>query len=63
MAVQNISSRTAGMAGALAVAFLVLAYVGVRYILEQAWGLVFEVAYILALLIVFAFVADRLFVR
>ena len=63
MAVQTISSRTAGMAGALFVAFLILAYVGVQYILEQAWGLVFEIAYLLVLLIVFAIIADRLFVR
>lgn len=63
MAVQTISSRTAGMAGALSVAFLILAYGGVRYILEQGWGLVFEVAYLLILLIGFAIVADRLFIR
>ena len=63
MAVQNISSRTAGMAGALFVAFLIVAYAGVQYILEQGWGLVFEVAYVLALLIVFAIIADRLFIR
>lgn len=63
MAVQNIEPRTAGMAGGLFVAFLALAYVGVQYILEQAWGLVFELAYVLALMIVFAIIADRLFIR
>ncbi|AEH38392.1 hypothetical protein Halxa_3786 [Halopiger xanaduensis SH-6] len=51
------------MAGVLSLAFLVLAYAGVQYILEQGWGLVFEVAYLLALLIGFAIVADRLFVQ
>ncbi|WP_148263649.1 hypothetical protein [Halopiger xanaduensis] len=63
MAVQRLSSRTVGMAGVLSLAFLVLAYAGVQYILEQGWGLVFEVAYLLALLIGFAIVADRLFVQ
>jgi uncharacterized membrane protein len=63
MAVQNLSSRTAGIVGALFLAFLVFAYMGVQFILEQAWGLVFEVAYLLFLLIIFAIITDYLFVR
>lgn len=63
MAVQNLSSRTVGTVGALFFAFLVLAYVGVQFILEQAWGLIFEVAYLLFLLIIFAIITDYLFVR
>ncbi len=49
--------------GAMLIAFVALAYFGVQYMLTQGWGLVFEVAYILVLLIVFAIVADRLFIR
>lgn len=63
MAVTNGSSRTAGIAGGFLVAFLLLAYLGVQYILSQAWGLVFEVTYVLILLIVFAILADRVFIR
>ncbi|WP_137288436.1 hypothetical protein [Natronorubrum halophilum] len=63
MAVGNISSRTAGVGVGLVVAFLALAFVGIRYILTQSWGLIFELAYLLILLIVFGIVADRLFIR
>lgn len=63
MAVRNISSRTVGTGGALAVAFLVLAFGGVWYILAQSWGLIFELTYLLMLLIAFTIIVDRLFVR
>lgn len=63
MAVQNLSSRTAGIAGGLLTAFVALAAIGVWYIYEQAWGLVFELAYVLGVLIVFLIVADQLLVR
>ncbi|WP_121740872.1 hypothetical protein [Natronorubrum halophilum] len=63
MAVGNISSRTAGVGVGLVVAFLALAFVGIRYILTQSWGLIFELTYLLILLIVFGIVADRLFIR
>lgn len=63
MAVRELSSRTVGKAGAVLVAFVALAYFGVQYMLTQGWGLVFEVAYVLLLLIVLAIVADRLFIR
>ncbi|OVE84878.1 hypothetical protein [Natronolimnobius baerhuensis] len=63
MAVQNLSSQKTGIAGGLLVAFVALAAIGIWYIYEQAWGLVFELAYILGLLIVFLIIADQLFIR
>ncbi|MFC6906607.1 hypothetical protein [Halalkalicoccus tibetensis] len=63
MTVRQLSSRMVGKMGAMLIAFVALAYFGVQYMLTQGWGLVFEVAYILVLLIVFAIVADRLFIR
>lgn len=63
MAVRNIATRTVGVGGSLVVAFLVLAAVGVWYILAQGWGLIFELTYLLILSIAFAIAADRLFVR
>ncbi|AGB38904.1 hypothetical protein [Natronococcus occultus] len=63
MAVAKSLSRTGSIAGIVVVSFVALAYFGVQYILAQGWGLIFEVTYLLVLLIVFAIVSDRLFIR
>lgn len=63
MAVQRVSSRAVGIVGALAVMVLVLAYVGVQYIIEEGYGLVYEIAYVLLLLIALTIAVDRLLVR
>lgn len=63
MAIGNVSSRTVGVGGALALAFGLLASGGMWYIHSQRWGLIFEIAYLLILLIALAIVGDRAFVR
>ncbi|NGM69997.1 hypothetical protein G6M89_13425 [Natronolimnobius sp. AArcel1] len=63
MAVRNLSSQTTSIAGGLLAGFIVLAAIGVWFIYQQAWGLVFELAYVLGLLIVFLIAADQLLVR
>ncbi|SDK55735.1 hypothetical protein [Natronorubrum texcoconense] len=63
MAVQTIESRTVGTAGALAVGFLLLAAAGVWFILTQGWGLIFEITYLLVLVIALSLIVDRLFIR
>ncbi|MCW8173091.1 hypothetical protein [Natrialba swarupiae] len=63
MVVGTVSSRTIGISSALGIGFVTLASLGIYYIYTQAWGLVFELAYVIVLLIVFAIVADRLLIR
>lgn len=61
--VGDVSSRTVRIVVGLVASFLLLASIGVWYLYEAEQVLIFELAYVLLLLIGFALIADRLLVQ
>ena len=52
-----------GLFSAIMIVFLALAAAGVWFIYQEGWGLMYEITYVVFLLIGLAVLLDKLFVR